>query len=456
MKKRIGYFLLIIIAIVGSRLLYGINYDLNNQTEILTNIYRYDIIGKNEFLDMKLDGNYLYYVISDIIEDKHKDNIEYIFNKFDLSNNKLVNSYHFISKDMLYPIKIIHKGNNWFLTSLYNNTYYQFNKNLELIKESKEEKEVSYTYGIYNNNHLQVLDNKIYYNNKQYDTVPITCGYNQEIIYNDNTYIRFYNYNKNIGCLYNMNTKNVYYLDYEKIDVSSMKFLEYQSSSLKYRYNNEIYYFNDITESENLKMHKNGDYLFTYDNTNNYLRIYNLDTRKIIYARILEELKNKTVSNINIDDYAYFTVKDKDNMSVYVWDYLQDNRINQTVVIKDEKEYKFENNQLITDIKNKYNINILLYDKAVKYFNDIYVIPTYDEVLINSRLNTINNLLKKLNYNYQRNINIYFEKDLVDINTENKLMIYKYSTNDNYSIITSLFNNNFEEDLSNLLKQIAE
>ena len=50
MKKRIGYFLLIIIAIVGSRLLYGINYDLNNQTEILTNIYRYDIIGKNSLL----------------------------------------------------------------------------------------------------------------------------------------------------------------------------------------------------------------------------------------------------------------------------------------------------------------------------------------------------------------------------------------------------------------------
>ena len=45
MKKRIGYFLLIVIAIVGSRLLYGINYDLNNETEVITNLYRYDIIN---------------------------------------------------------------------------------------------------------------------------------------------------------------------------------------------------------------------------------------------------------------------------------------------------------------------------------------------------------------------------------------------------------------------------
>ena len=451
MKKRIGYFLLIVIAIVGSRLLYGINYDLNNETEVITNLYRYDIINNYELLDMKLDGNYLYYVVSDYLEDKHKDNIEYIFNKFDLSKNKLINSYHFISKDMFYPVKIIKKGNNYLLTSLYNNTYYQFNKDLELIKEINNEKKAGYTYGIYNNNIFSILDNEIYYNNTLYDILPITCGYNQEIIYTENTFIRFYNYNNDIGCLYNMNTKKIEYLDYEKIDISSRRYLEYQNNSLKFRYNNEIYYFNDVTENENLKMHKNGDYLFTYDSINNYLHIYNLDTQMIIYEKKVDEFKNKIITNVDIDDYAYFTVKDGETTSIYVWDYLKENRINRTMIIQNEKEYRFENNQIISEIKNKYNIDIYIYDKAVKAFDNIYVIPIYDEVLINSKLNILKIILDGMDYTNKKNIDLYFEKDILKNDSNNSIQFYKSDNELKEYAIISLFDNNFEKDIISLL-----
>ena len=87
-------------------------------------------------------------------------------------------------------------------------------------------------------------------------------------------------------------------------------------------------FVNIKTENENLKMHKNGDYLFTYDSINNSLRIYNLDTRRIIYEKEVPEFKNQVIANVNIDKYAYFTVKNKNNTSIYIWDYLQSNRIN--------------------------------------------------------------------------------------------------------------------------------
>ena len=447
MKEKIGYFLLIVIAILGSRLLYGINYDLNSETEVQPNLYHYDIIENSEFLDMKLDGNYLYYVVSDVLEDKHKNNIEYVFNKYDLAKNKLINSYHFISKNMLYPVKIIKKGNYWLLTSLYSNVYYKFNKDLELIKEDMEKESSGYTYGIYNNNHFSVLENKIFYKGGVYDVLPETCGYNQEIIYSDNTYIRFYNYSKNIGCLYNMNTKKIYYLDYENIDISSTKYLEYQDNSLKFRYNNELYYFNDITENENLKMHKNGDYLLTYDSSNNYLHIYNLDTKRIIYEKKVEEFNDSIISNVSIDNYAYFTVKNKNNISIYIWDYLHDNKINKSMILQDEKEYKFENNQLLNEIKSKYNIDIYLYDKAVKNFDNIYVIPIYDEVLINTKLNTLKRALEEINYINNKNITVFFEKEIYTNSNDEMINIYKTNIDNKTTIVISLFDNNFDKDL---------
>ena len=451
MKKRIGYLLLIATAIIGSRLLYGINYSLNTDKKIDDNLYRFNIVNNKDFLDMKLDGNYLYLLTSDTFDNNHGENLEYTFTKYDLSNSVIVNEYHFINKEMLYPIKIFKKNNYLYLTSLYNNTYYQFNKKLELISEYKGENSFNASYGLFNNQTFEVVNNKIYYNNLLYDELPSNCGYLGEIIYSNDTYIRFYNYNKNLGCLYNMDNKRIYYIDFENIDASSNNYLEYQNNSLKFRYNNEFYYLNDITENYNLKMHKNGDYLFTYDNTNNTLRIYNLETKKIIYEKQKEAFKNSVISNVNIDDYVYFTVKDNYNTYIYIWDYLKSDRLNKDMILQDEKEYKFENDRLLNEIKETYNVNIYLYDKAVKHFDDIYVIPVYDEVLINSRLKTIKKVLDENNYFNNNEISIYFEKEIFGVNGKNTNKSYTTYINEKHSIIISLLDSNFEQNILKLL-----
>ena len=119
MKKRIGYFLLIVIAILGCRLLYGINYDLNPKMQVSDNLYRFDIIDNRDFLAMYLDGNYLYYLTSNHLNNNKGKNLEYFFVKYDLTDNKVVNQNHFVHEEMLYPIKILKKGNEWYLVSLW-------------------------------------------------------------------------------------------------------------------------------------------------------------------------------------------------------------------------------------------------------------------------------------------------------------------------------------------------
>ncbi len=451
MKKRIGYFLLIVIAVFGSRLLYGINYDLNQKAQVQDNLYRYNIIGNRDFLAMYQEGNYLYYVTSDQLENGHGENLEYNFIKYDLVDDKVLQEYHFVHGEMLYPIKIVKKNNELILVSLYSKTYYRFNKDLELIKEYSGDSDFNSLYGFYNNNVFTISNNQVFYKDKLYDEIPISCGYNQDIIYSDNTYIRFYNYDKNLGCLYNLNNKSIYYLDYDNIDVVASRYLEYQNNSLKFRYNDELYYLNDITENYNIKMHKNGDYLLTYDSTNNYLRIYNLDTRRVIYEKKVNEFKNYTVENINIDDYAYFTVNDGSNMYVYIWDYLHENRLNRNMIIQNEKEYKFENDKLVEEIKSKYHVNVYLYDQAVIYINNYYVIPSYDEILIHTRLITLKNLLEEIQYN--GNIDIYFEKEIYTANKKDSVKDLETNIKGNRSLIVSLVDNNFENNVVKIINK---
>ena len=453
MKKRIGYFLLVFIAIFGSRLLYGINYDLNTDNQVSEHLYRYNIIGNRDFLAMQLDGNYLYYVTSDHLNNGSGKNLEYNFVKYDLEDNKVIYENHFVYEDMLYPIKIIKKNNDWYLVSLYNNSFYQFNRKLELVQEHHGETEFNSLYGIYNNKQFNVSNNQIIYDDKVYDEIPNSCGYNQDIIYSDNTYIRFYNYNKDIGCLYNLNNKSIYYLDYDNIDVISSRYLEYQNNSLKFRYDNNFYYLNDITENYNLKMHKNGDYVLTYDSTNYYLRIYNLDTQKIIYEKKVLEFKNSVIENIKIDNYAYFTLNDGENSYIYLWDYLKEYRLNKNMLLQNEKEYKFENNKLVDEIKEKYNINIYLYDQAVKYLNHAYVLPSYDEILIHTRLLSLKNILETNNYYADKELNLYMVNELYMENSTNNLNLYKTIIQNKEVFFISLIDNNYENTILNIINK---
>ena len=253
MKKRFIYIFMIILAILGCRILYGINYGLNNNMMVADNLYRYDIFGINSALDTLIDGKYIYYITS-LVND-------YSFVKYDFTKDKVVEEYHFKSESSLGDLKIIENNNKFYLTSELSNNIYIFNDNLDLLQTISSTDDMQ-AYGLYNNNIFAINNNQIYYNNKQYDEISSSCGKVQNIIYHNNPYIKFYNYERSLGCLYNMNSKSIYYLDYDGIDIINDNYLEYMMDSLKFRFDNQDYYFSDITENSNLKISEDADYLF--------------------------------------------------------------------------------------------------------------------------------------------------------------------------------------------------
>ena len=64
MKKKFVYIFMLVLAIVGCRILYGINYGLNSEMIVKDNLYRYDIFGTNDSIDTLIDGKYIYYITS--------------------------------------------------------------------------------------------------------------------------------------------------------------------------------------------------------------------------------------------------------------------------------------------------------------------------------------------------------------------------------------------------------
>ena len=441
MKKKISYLMLIVISVIGSRLIFGQDYYLNSDNLIDTNLYAYDIFGQTEVLSYYVDGEYLFYIA--------KNNNQYDVVKYNLISNKRVEEYVFSDSSFVDAIKIFKKGSSVYVTSLHSNSIYKFDKELSLL-EKKTLNTLEYdSIGLFNNDLVYTKDNNIYYKDKLIETIPNSCGNNIEVIYDKDTYLHFHNYSTGFGCLYNLDDKEINYLNYEKINVVNNRFLENQSNRISFIFDNNTYYFNDITESNNLNMRITGDYLFAIDTANSNMNIYNLDTSKIIYKRGLDSLKMAFIENVLIDDYAYFTILKDDHYILYIWDYLKENRVNKDMIYYDEREYKFKNNELIEEIKNKYNIEVYLYDQSVQYFRDLYVIPSYDDILINSRLNSLKEVLEKISENNVALVSNYiicFDKDLI---FNDETMNTAYTTfKDNYYISAfNITNDNFKDDL---------
>lgn len=447
-SKKIIYIIMILIAIIGCRILYGFNYGLNSNMLVMDNLYRYDIFGNKTVGDVLIEGKYVYYVL---MNDK-----EYSFIKYDYIADRIINEYSFISDNAVYDLKIIKDVGNYYLSSILLNKIYVFDSNLSLL-DIKISDDSNKKYGLYKNDIFVIDDNKIYYKNKVYDELSTTCGENEEIIYQDNTYLRFYNYERNLGCLYNMDDKNIYYLDYDSIDISHNNYLEYKTDSLKFRFNDKEYYFTDITENSNLKINDAADYLFTFDSTNNKLRIYNLETEKIIYEKQIDLRENTTISSLKISNYAYFVVLDNNKSYLYIWDYLKDSRVNNSMYSNDEKEYKFKNDRLLQELYEKYQINIYTYDEAVKYFDKIYVIPSYDNILINTKLNELALVLPEVMEDIQdKNISIYFEKNILNGTNNEKILSMTEKEHNNYNIIVNITADNFKDNLLKELNKLKE
>ena len=451
MKKKISYLMLIVISIVGSRLIFGRDYHLNSDNLISENLYSYNIFGNNEVLSYFVDNEILYYIAKD---SNNKNNQFYVL-KYDLTSNRKINEYIFNDNTFQDEVKLFKEGNYLYLTSLHSNKVYKFNDNIDLVELNTLANNEYDSYGVFNNDIIYTKNNEIYYKNDLMETLPSSCGNNMEIIYDKNTYLHFHNYNTGFGCLYNLSNKEIQYLDYEKLDIVNSHLLEYQVNRLSFKYDDNTYYFNDITESNELEMRSNGDYLFTIDTVNNDLNIYNLDTRKIIYQRNVPELKNGLVENILIDNYAYFTVLKDNQYILYIWDYLKENRADKDMIYYDEKEYKFKNNEIKEELNNKYNIDVKIYDQAVQYYDNLYVIPSYDDILINSRLNTLKDFIEKVNKDVNNTfpkIEICFVKELVFNNLDEAYYSYTISK-DNYYVMTfNITDDNFKD---NLIKEFS-
>ena len=451
MKKKIGYLLLIVISILGSRLIFGKDYHLNSDNLIDNNLYLYNIFNKSDVSLTMLDDEYIYYVL----KNGSNKNIQYSVIKYNLISNKVVNEYKFVSP-LLKDIKMFDSNDYIYLTAINSDVYYKFNKKLELIDQIRSNYNYEF-YGVYNDNIVSINDNSVFYKNDLYDNLPKSCGKNSEIIYDKNTFIHFHNLDTGFGCLYSFDNKKIEYLDYEKVMIIGNKLLEYQDNRQSFKYNGNTYYFNDITESSNLKMHTSGDYLFTIDMTNFKLRIYNPETNKIIKERNFYELKDATIKDILIGDYVYFTIVKNNETRLYIWDYLKESRTNKDMISYNEKEYKFKNNELKEELKNLYNVNIFIYDKAVMYFPDGFVIPSYDDILIYSRLVILKDIFERMSIGEKAklaNIQIYFEKS---ITSSNGLTNFDTLTSfDNYknNVAINITNDNFRNIIIEKLSMI--
>ena len=453
MKKRISYLLLIIISIVGSRLIFGRDYHLNSDSLKEENLYVYHSFDSGKVLDTYVDKEDFYYV--SIVKEEKKIN-QYKIVKYNLTNNKKENEYIFNSNEKLFSINLFKQNGYIYLTSINSESYYKFDNNLNLIGKATFKVSDIDLYGIYKEKIVYTVNNDIYYDNNIYGSVPVSCGESKEIIYDRDTYLHFYNDNTGFGCLYNLVTNKLEYLDYENVDIVKDKLLEYQGNRLSFKYDGSTYYFNDITESNNLKMHSSGDYLFTIDTDSNVLRIYNIESRKIIYEKTIPEIKGAEISNIMIDDYVFFLINKDSKTTLYVWDYLKETRYSTDMINYDEKEYKFKNNELKEEIKNNYNIDVYIYDQAVDYFDYYYVVPSYDDILINSRLNALKEILDNVNKEKLTNVNIklFFDKDIVSSNQDDKkvsLTIYK---GDYYIMAINITNDSFKENFLEELEKI--
>ena len=453
MKNRISYLMLIVISIVGSRLIFGRDYHLNSNNLVQDNLYLYNIFDGKKVLSTYVDDEHLYYVTYK----KNKNVYQYEIIKYNLIRNNMEENYLFTNNELLNNIKLFKQNGSIYLTTIDSNVFYKFDKHLKVIDSNQDMNKKFDSYGLLKDGVIFTSNSDIFYQNKLYDTVPVSCGKNVEIIYDKDTYLHFHNSKTGFGCLYNASNKSIEYLDYEHVDIVKDLLLEYQSNRLSFKYDGITYYFNDITESDNIIMHDNGDYLFTIDTTNCYLKIYNLETQKIIYSYYLAILKNAMINNVSIDNYAYFTITKDNKTELFIWDYLKENRSNTKMISYNEKEYKFKNNELKEEIKTKYNIDVYLYDQAVEYFNDFYVIPSYDDILINSRLLALKEILESVDANIYEGIiplRIYFDKDIIANNYDTNMISKLIYKNGYYILVANITNDSFESDIRKELSSI--
>ena len=398
MINKIKIILIIIFLLATITLMYckttkKINLSENNL--IKENLYKYKITKDYEnILAIKEDKNYIYVLSSKETEKEIK---EYKLIKYNLELSNIEKEVTFNTKDI--GPSIIIKDNYVNVVSSSNVSIYKFDKSLKLISKLEKNIEEYDLYGVYKEEPLLIKDNEIYINDKLYDKVLTSCNKAISIIYKDNSFIYFDNEELNISCIYNIHKKTTDYLDNSIIEPINNGYMLYNYKDNKViikKENEKKYYLNSKNETSNIKVNNDGTKLITFNDDSKELKIYDLENNKIINKIILNLSSEEFISLFILNDLAYAVVTNGISYDLYVWNY-KENTLNESMISHSDSKSKINSYELVTKIKNEFNVNMYIYEKGVRFFNDFYALPSYDDELTYDSLSKTYKMLSNFN-----------------------------------------------------------
>lgn len=459
---------IIIFLLVGFSIIYYVTTKKINISEnnlIKDNLYKFKITNDYEkILSMKEDKNYIYVLTLKETKEAIK---EYKLIKFDLELSNIEREVNFNTKEITEP-SIIIKENYIKVISNTSVNIHKFDKSLKLI--SKLEKDINGydLYGEYNEKTLFVKDNKIYIGDKLYDEVLSSCNKATSIIYKDDSFIYFKNDELNISCVYNINKKTTDYLDNSIIERINNGYMLYNNKDNIIRIkkeNEEKYYLSSIEETSYLKINDNGTKLITFDNEIDELKIYDLEKNKII-NKIKLDLKNEDfVSLFILNNLAYVVITNSISYDLYVWNY-KENILNENMISHSDSKSKIDSYELATKMNDKFDVNIFIYEKGVRYFQDFYALPSYNDDLTYDRLNKTYDILNYFNkeffdeFNKNNNgIEIYLTGKVAPSDLKTQIenpSAYSLVMNNTYIIAIDINTNDYSRTLCHELMHAIE
>lgn len=456
-------FLLATITLIYCKTTKKINLSENNL--IKENLYKYKITKDYEnILAIKEDKNYIYVLSSKETEKEIK---EYKLIKYNLELSNIEKEVTFNTKDI--GPSIIIKDNYVNVVSSSNVSIYKFDKSLKLISKLEKNIEEYDLYGVYKEEPLLIKNNEIYINDKLYDKVLTSCNKAISIIYKDNSFIYFDNEELNISCIYNIHKKTTDYLDNSTIEPINNGYMLYNYKDNKViikKENEKKYYLNSKNETSNIKVNNEGTKLITFNNDSKELKIYDLENNKIINKIKLNLSSEEFISLFILNDLAYAVVTNGISYDLYVWNY-KENTLNESMISHSDSKSKINSYELVTKIKKEFNVNMYIYEKGVRFFNDFYALPSYDDELTYDSLSKTYKMLSNFNkefydkfyINDNNGIEIYLTDKVApsDLNIQIKNpSAYSLVMNNTYIIALNINTNSYEKTLCHELMHTIE
>lgn len=340
-------------------------------------------------------------------------------------------------KNKLYILLYIDNksDNNEYILQKYNISTLKLE--YEEIINSKHKKPILY----YENNKINIIfDDEIDTNYK----TPEVCGIVTDILYDNSKYIYLSNDEKQIKCLYNVKKNEIKYYKYDSIIPFDNGYLMYNNNDNKIKVNDNLYYLKD---EDIIKINNKGNILLT--KKNDKLKIYDLDLR----MQTDEIDINESIDSILIDKYIFFITNKDEKKYLYIWKYQ--NKLKNEMSNTDKT--KIDNYELVKKIKEEFNINVYIYEEAIRYYTDFSALANLNDNRIYEGLNSVYNVAKKFNkefflsfINDNNGLEIYLTSKLIprDKNIQiEEPTAYSLMIDNDYIIVVDIENNDIEKNI---------